>query len=52
MTLTEETARELNENLLKVLEVIAPNKRATKKTKKQEGIDAEVERLYKKYLKR
>lgn len=51
MILTEETARELNQNLLKVLELIAPKKASKKKTKKQEMIDQEVERLNRKYFK-
>ncbi len=49
MTLTEKTARELNENLLKVLLLIAP-KKVAKKTKKQELVEREIERLNKKYL--
>lgn len=48
MTLTEETAKELNENLIRVLKVLAP-KKAKKKTKKDQMIEKETERLYKKW---
>lgn len=51
MILTEETAKALNENIERLLKIVAPKMGRVRKSKKQMMIDDKIERLNRKHFK-